>query len=120
MSHTIKITDIPMKDMKTLRAAVARIEGAAISEGHGPVKLYGGDVLAVAAIRLPGWRYPVAVAADGSLSYDNYHGHWGDEKQLKALKQFYSVETAKRLAKMQGYTTREKKKGTAIVLELTR
>jgi hypothetical protein len=64
--------------------------------------------------------HPVAIKADGTAAYDNYGGVWGKQETLNALKQGYSTEAAKALAKKQGYIVVEKKKGNAIVLELTR
>ena len=37
-------------------------------------------------VQLPGWHYPVVVdTLSGTMQYDNYAGHWGDQQELDSL-----------------------------------
>ena len=52
---------------------------------------------------------PPAVAdlASGQIQYDNYGGHWGDQKHLDGFLQAYAVEMAKIEARKKGHTVAE-------------
>ena len=59
-------------------------------------------------MQLPGWSYPVvANLATGQLQYDNYQGHWGEQKHLHSLLQAYAVEKAKIEARKKGHAVSE-------------
>ena len=47
------------------------------------------------SIKLPGWRYPVAIR-NGDLVLDDYHGHWGDINQLNGILDEYASEVVKK------------------------
>lgn len=60
------------------------------------------------AVRLPGWRYPAVFdLAAGSVQYDNFQGHWGDQQELGRFLQMYAVERAKLEARKQGHSVTE-------------
>jgi hypothetical protein len=43
------------------------------------------------------------------VSFDNYNGHWGEQKYLNAFLQAYAVEKAKIEARKKGHTCSETK-----------
>jgi hypothetical protein len=63
-------------------------------------------------VELPGWRYPVVCdITSGTVKYDNYGGHWGDQQQLNKLLQAYAVEKARIEARKKGHTVTEQTLG---------
>jgi hypothetical protein len=100
-----------MKDVETLKKAVARIPGAEY-QGIGKANRYGGQSSTGHLVKLPGWNYPVTVdLTTGECAYDNYGGHWGKEEVLDKLNQGYAVEAAKAKA------TEENRECEEIILE---
>ena len=55
-------------------------------------------------IKLPGWIYPVIITKDGKAHFDNYNGHWGDQKVLDQFRQTYSKVRVMKEFKKAGYT----------------
>jgi hypothetical protein len=55
------------------------------------------------AFKPKGWSYPVAVKADGSALYDNYNGHWGEQKHFDEFRQKYAENVALDHAQRHGY-----------------
>jgi hypothetical protein len=43
----------------------------------------------------------------GQVQYDNYQGHWGEQKQLNSFLQGYAVEKAKIEARKKGHSVTE-------------
>ncbi len=64
------------------------------------VNLYGGNkVQAMAALKLPGWRYEIAVAEDGSLTYDHFGSSADSMAGLHRMVQLYNEDvTTERIA----------------------
>ena len=59
-------------------------------------------------MRLPDWRYPVVCELEsGALKYDNYSGHWGEQKKLDQFLQVYACEKAKIEARKRGHSVTE-------------
>jgi len=114
MSHTVNI-DIKMDDMTALKAACKRL---GLTMKDGTHKLYGSTETGI-GINLKGWTYPVVLKKDGTVSYDNYNGSWGKQKELDALKQIYGVEKAKKEARKKGYMVSEKKNAKTGEIKLT-
>jgi len=81
MSHTIKSNEVKLSQ-DAVRQAAAHLGWRA---EMGKVELFDGTQVSGLAVSLPGWSYPLVVEADGTLVYDNYHGRWGDIKQVEAL-----------------------------------
>jgi hypothetical protein len=79
LSHTIALTDINISIDSAIKAA--QNLGLKFTEGS-QVRLYDGSTTKGLSVSLPGWNYPVVIKEDGTIVYDNYHGHWGDIKQL--------------------------------------
>lgn len=102
MSHTMNIkTEI--RDKEALYAACERL-GARLEEGA--FSLYASREKGL-GVFLTGWALPVVVKEDGTISYDNYNGEWGDLAELDRLKDAYGIEKATIEARRQGYSIYE-------------
>jgi len=113
MSHTMNV-QLELHDRDALLAACQRL-GLTMIEGRH--KLYQTTEEGI-AISLPGWKYPVVVKQDGSISYDNYNGSWGKIEELNKLKAYYGLEKAKIEARKQGYSVYETYNNRTQELEL--
>lgn len=104
MSHIVQI-QTEIRDPKVVMTACERLKLPI--PVHRTVKLFRAEATGI-AVELPGWRYPVVCQTDtGELQYDNYQGHWGDQRQLDSLLQIYAVEKAKSEARRLGYSVTE-------------
>jgi hypothetical protein len=57
------------------------------------VKLYGSNKTpSMASIKLPGWRYDIAVTTDGELIYDHFGSGAGSMDKLHSMVQMYNEE----------------------------
>ena len=104
MSHVVEVkTEI--RDVEAVKATCQRLK---LPEPvHGTTKLFSGEATGL-AVQLPDWRYPVVCEMQtGNLRYDNYGGHWGDQKQLDRFLQIYAVEVTKVQAHKKGHTLAE-------------
>lgn len=99
MSHTMNI-QIELHDRAALEAACQRL-GLTIKEGRHRLYQTTEEGLAV---HLAGWKYPIVTKSDGTISYDNYEGRWGDIQELNKLRAFYGLEKAKIEARKNGYS----------------
>jgi hypothetical protein len=104
MSHIVMI-QTEVRDVAAVAAACRRLGlGEPV---QGTTRLYSGQVTGL-AVQLPDWRYPVvADVATGRLRYDNFGGHWGDQRQLDRFLQAYAVEKAKLEARKRGHSVTE-------------
>ena len=104
MSHVVEIrTEI--RDEQAVRAACTRLQLAAPE--HKTVRLFNATATGV-CVQLPGWQYPVvANLQTGQVQYDNYGGHWGEQKHLNSFLQAYAVEKAKVEARKKGHSVSE-------------
>ncbi|MCD0462486.1 DUF1257 domain-containing protein [Roseiconus lacunae] len=104
MSHIVLIT-AEIRDLVALRSSCRQLD---LSDPvHKTVKLFN-DVATGHCVQLPRWRYPVVCdIASGSIRYDNFAGHWGDQSELDRLLQRYAAEKATLEARRQGYTVTE-------------
>jgi hypothetical protein len=94
-----------VRDTAAVTAACRRL--ALPGPVHGTADLYGGQATGL-LVQLPGWLYPAVVeTATGTVRYDNYQGHWGDEQQLHRFLQAYVVEQARIEARKKSYLTTE-------------
>lgn len=104
MSHIVKI-QTQVRDLVAIAAACQRLSLPLAVERT--AKLYDGQYTGW-CVELPGWRYPVICNTDsGELKYDNFRGHWGEQKELEKFLQSYAVEKAKIEARRQGHTVLE-------------
>ncbi len=104
MSHIVEIkTEI--RDEQAVRAACTRLQLTAPE--HKTVRLFSTTVSGL-CVQLPGWSYPVVCNLQtGQAQYDNYQGHWGEQKHLDAFLQGYTVEKAKIEARKKGHSVSE-------------
>ena len=104
LSHIVEIkTEI--RDEQAVRAACVRLQVP--TPEHKTVRLFNATATGL-CVQLPGWSYPVvANLATGQLSYDNYNGHWGEQKELHRFLQAYAVEKAKIEARKKGHMCSE-------------
>lgn len=115
MSHVIELK-IKLSDPAALRDA-AQVLGLELTESQ-TVSFYSASVTGT-AIRLPEWRYPVIVEADGTVRYDNYDGRWGDIATLNNLVQEYTAQIVESQARAAGqYAWREEREDGTLVLRV--
>lgn len=89
MSHIVTI-QTRLHDPAAIAAACQR--QSLTAPIHGTARLYSGEATGL-LVQLPGWQYPVVIDTQtGTVRYDNYAGHWGDQAQLNKFLQFYAVE----------------------------
>jgi hypothetical protein len=86
MSHTVTI-DVKIKNMEAL--AKAAVDMGATINGEGTHRLFSSSHAGL-AIQFPKWNYPVVVGTDGTLHYDNYNGHWGNQADVDRLVNGYA------------------------------
>jgi hypothetical protein len=100
VSHIVTIKT-RLTDPRAVAAACQRLGLDAPAEGT--ARLFGGEVSGL-LVRLPGWDYPVVIdASTGTVSYDNFQGHWGEQSHLDRFLQLYAVEKARLEARKKGY-----------------
>jgi hypothetical protein len=104
MSHIVSIRT-QIRDPAALTAACTRL---GLSQPvQGTAQLFAGSVAGL-IVQLPEWQYPVVIdTPSGSITYDNFEGHWGEQKQLDRLLQAYAVEKARIEARRAGHTLTE-------------
>jgi hypothetical protein len=104
MSHIVEIkTEI--RDEAAVKAACVRLQLP--TPEHKTVRLFNATATGL-CVQLPGWQYPVvANLQTGQAQYDNYQGHWGEQKHLDAFLQGYAVEKAKIEARKKGHSVSE-------------
>ena len=104
MSHIVEIkTEI--RDEQAVKAACTRLNLP--QPEHKSARLFSATATGL-CVQLPGWQYPVvANLQTGQLQYDNYNGHWGEQKHLNSFLQGYAVEKAKIEARKKGHSVSE-------------
>ena len=104
MSHVVEIKT-EVRDEQAVKAACVRLQLP--TPEHKTVRLFNATATGL-CVQLPGWQYPVvANLQTGQLQYDNYQGHWGEQKHLHSLLQAYAVEKAKIEARKKGHSVSE-------------
>lgn len=114
MSETFNV-DLELRDKAALAAACSRL---GLSVASGVHNLYRDKGLQGLGVSLQGWRFPAIVKADGTVAYDNYHGRWGDIKELNKLKAYYGLEKAKIEARKKGLSVYESVQDNKLVLKI--
>jgi hypothetical protein len=104
MSHIVEIkTEI--RDEQAVKAACTRLQLA--PPEHKSARLFSATATGL-CVQLPGWQYPVVCNLQtGQAQYDNYNGHWGEQKELHKFLQGYAVEKAKIEARKKGHMCSE-------------
>ena len=104
MSHVVEIKT-EVRDEAAVKAACVRLQIP--TPEHKTVRLFNATATGL-CVQLPNWSYPVvANLQTGQLQYDNYQGHWGEQKYLNSFLQGYAVEKAKIEARKKGHTCSE-------------
>jgi len=104
MSHIVTI-QTKIHELAAIAIACTRLGLAAPVQGR--AQLFGGEATGL-LIQLPGWQYPAVIdTLTGTVRYDNYNGHWGDQQHLDRFIQMYSVEKTKLEARKRGYSVSE-------------
>ena len=104
MSHVVEIKT-EVRDEVAVKAACVRLQIP--TPEHKTVRLFSATATGL-CVQLPGWNYPVvANLQTGQLQYDNYNGHWGEQKHLNSFLQAYAVEKAKIEARKKGHSVSE-------------
>lgn len=104
MSHIVQI-QTEIRDPAAIRAACGRL--SLPEPVFGETQLFSSSAVGW-AVRLPEWRYPVVCdVTTAKIAFDNFEGHWGEQKELDRFLQGYSVEKARIEARRQGHTVRE-------------
>jgi hypothetical protein len=104
LSHIVEIKT-EVRDEAAVRAACIRLQLSPPETKT--VRLFNATATGI-CVQLPGWNYPVVCNIQtGSLQYDNYGGHWGEQKHLNAFLQAYAVEKAKIEARKKGHSVTE-------------
>jgi hypothetical protein len=106
LSHIVEIkTEI--RDEQAVKAACVRLQLAAPE--YKTVRLFSTTATGL-CVQLPGWSYPVVCNLQtGHVQYDNYGGHWGEQKHLNSFLQAYAVEKSKIEARKKGHSVSETK-----------
>ncbi len=104
MSHIVEIKS-EIRDEQAVRAACTRLQ-LPMPETK-TVRLFSATATGL-CVQLPGWQYPVvANLQTGQVQFDNYNGHWGEQKHLDTFLQAYAVEKAKIEARKRGHSVSE-------------
>lgn len=111
MSHVATVTTA-IKNLSILIKTCQAL-GIEFTQGQQSVDLYERAVTGDFSCKLPGWHYPIVVNSQtGEISFDNYKGSWGDEKELHKLIQEYSLSVAEEECSefvLQGFTIERQK-----------
>ena len=104
MSHIVSV-QTKLHDPAAVTAACQRLGLAAPVQGT--TQLFSGEATGL-MVRLPDWEYPVVIdTLTGTVRYDNFNGHWGDQAHLNRFLQSYAVEKTKLEARKRGHTITE-------------
>jgi hypothetical protein len=104
VSHIVTIKT-EVRDATAIWAACRRLKLDQPEEGT--FNLYSGQATGI-AVRLPRWQYPVVCdLTTGQVRYDNFNGHWGDQKYFDSFLQAYAVEKAKIESRRRGHSVSE-------------
>ena len=104
MSHVVEIKT-EVRDEQAVRAACVRLQLTPPEQKA--VLLFSATARGL-CVQLPQWQYPVVINLQtGQTQYDNYGGHWGEQKHLNSFLQAYAVEKAKIEARKKGHTCSE-------------
>jgi hypothetical protein len=104
MSHIVEIKT-EVRDEAAVKAACSRL--SLPQPEFKTIRLFNATATGL-CVQLPAWNYPVVCNLQtGSLQYDNYQGHWGEQTHLNSFLQAYAVEKAKIEARKKGHAVSE-------------
>lgn len=102
MSHTATVS-MAFKNLEILEKLCIKMN-LPYTKGSHMVQLYETQEKAVFSVKLPGWRYPVAIKEDDTVAYDDYNGAWGKISELHKLQNRYSSEIVIDHAEQMGWS----------------
>lgn len=111
MSHTVQVT-VQIKDKGPLSAAILAMGGTVL--GEGTHQLYSSSEAGF-GFKLPGWKFPLILRADNTMTFDDYHGQWGNPEDLKKLTGRYAIEAARTAADGQGWSSEDDDEGGLLI-----
>lgn len=104
MSHTVEVRT-EVRDPVAIDRACQRLQLPPPT--FGSARLYSSTATGW-QVQLPHWRFPlVCDVSTGQIRFDNFNGHWGDQKAFDAFLQGYAVEKAALEARRKGYSVTE-------------
>lgn len=104
MSHIVQI-QTEVRDAAAIGAACRRL--GLTEPVQKTVELFIATATGL-AVQLPGWRYPAVCNTEtGRIEFDNFGGHWGEQRELDRFLQAYAVEKAKIEARKRGHSVTE-------------
>jgi hypothetical protein len=104
LSHIVTIKT-EVRDAQAVAAACRRL--GLPGPVTGTATLFSGEAAGL-LVRLPDWLYPVVLdTSTGRIHFDNYEGHWGNQKELDRFLQLYAVEKARIEARKRGHNVVE-------------
>lgn len=115
MSHTTTI-ETKFTDQAVLLEACRKL---GIEASVGTAKLFDRSEFTGVVIKMPGWRFPAIVLADGSVKMDTYNDRWGKASDLNAIKQEYATEIVRRELRRKGMRFREVRENGVVKLLAT-
>jgi len=104
MSHLVTIRT-QVRDLEAVKTACRKLGLKVPSQGKAQVfqKEVEGTI-----VQLPLWRFPVVIdLTTGTLHYDNWQGHWGNQEDLHRFTQRYAVEKSILEGRKQGHSVQE-------------
>lgn len=90
MSHVVRMNGIKVLRPDLLKQ-VALLHGWPVQENVDLGRYATAESKTGMTVQLPGWQYPVYIAQDGTISYDNWGGRWGRQEHLQKMVQDYVV-----------------------------
>lgn len=112
MSHTVTV-NIQFKDPDAFAAAACALGGKDL--GAGLHTMFDEQQFAGRAVTLPGWTFPLVLATDGRLHYDDYHGQWGNPADIDRLKAAYALSAARAACESLGWMAEPQADGSLLV-----
>ena len=104
LSHIVTI-NVQIRDPVALAAACTRL--GLLQPVQGKAQLFSAEAEGL-IVKLPGWTYPAVIdTAKGTIAFDNYHGAWGEQRELDRLLQAYAVEKSRIEARRAGHSVSE-------------
>lgn len=105
MSHTLTVK-AKFLDPKAVEATAKEMNCEFL---RGEIKLFDGTKVNGLGVKLPGWRYAVAIdTATGEAKYDNYKGAWGHQSHLDKFTQLYATNKLTLEARRKGWMVQRK------------
>jgi hypothetical protein len=93
MSHIVQV-QTEVRDPIAIQAACGRLSLA--NAVHQETKLFSSSVIGW-AVQLPDWRYPIVCdVTTATIAFDNFGGHWGEQRHLDRFLQGYAIEKSTR------------------------